>query len=283
MSRSATGAALRIGVHPNNLHLVLASRWPGAFGVHATFVAHDEGRDTGRLIADGVVDVGGTGSTPPILEQVRGLDVRYVAASAPRPANGALMVRADGRERRVRDLVGRRVALIDGSFHTYLLARLLEEDGLRLGDVARVEAGPEEGRRALAEGRVDGWIAMAPLLDEAKASGEARVLAACGDVIPNRSVFWTIGSRIAPSTAAAVAAALARVGAAAAADPERAADLLAGPDAAPAMRAGWLRTVLDRDWRVEPAGPVLFAEQHREAQVLHRHGVIDAVPFPLGL
>lgn len=68
-------AALRIGVHPNNLHLQLAAltwplRWPETLltpdGLPAVqFVAYGEGRDTGRLIADDVIDVGGTGSTPP--------------------------------------------------------------------------------------------------------------------------------------------------------------------------------------------------------------------------
>jgi hypothetical protein len=151
---------LVIGVHSNNLHLRLAARWPGAFdGLDATFVTYDEGRDTGRLIAERRIDVGGTGSTPPILDQAQGLDVLYLAASAPRPANGAVLVRAKGGADGVADLAGCRVALLDGSFHTFLLARVLERAGLGLRDVVRVELGPDAARAALADGAVDAWVA----------------------------------------------------------------------------------------------------------------------------
>src|SRR4051794_8940459 len=99
--------ALRVGVHPNNLHLLLAQHWPGAFSaLDAAFVPYPEGRDTGRLLAAGQFDLGGTGSTPPIIAQVSGLDVIYVAASAPRPANGAILVRNDASIKTVPDLAG---------------------------------------------------------------------------------------------------------------------------------------------------------------------------------
>ena len=39
---------LQIGVHPNNLHLLLAQYWPGAFpDLDVAFVPYAEGRDTG--------------------------------------------------------------------------------------------------------------------------------------------------------------------------------------------------------------------------------------------
>jgi sulfonate transport system substrate-binding protein len=276
---------LVIGVHPNNLHLRLAARWPGAFeGLDATFASYDEGRETGRLVAEGRIDVGGTGSTPPILDHARGLDVLYLAASAPRPANGAVLVRAAGGPEGVVDLAGRRVALLDGSFHTFLLARVLEGGGLGLRDIERVELGPDAARAALAAGDVDAWVAMAPLLGMATASGEARVLATARDVIPNRSVFWTLARRgIDPATAAAFVERLAAFGTRIAAEPDRAADVLAGPGADAGTRAAWLRTVVERDWRIAPAGPEVLAEQRAEAETLHRHGDLTTVPVPRSL
>ncbi|MBL0932180.1 MAG: ABC transporter substrate-binding protein, partial [Alphaproteobacteria bacterium] len=129
---------LRIGVHPNNLHLTLAAKWPAGFeGVEPVYVPYAEGRETGRRLAAGEIDVGGTGSTPPIRDQAAGLDVRYLAASAPRPENGAIVVAPGSALAGIRDLAGRRVGLIDGSFHTYLLARVLEAADLTVADVRR--------------------------------------------------------------------------------------------------------------------------------------------------
>ena len=182
--------ALRIGVHPNNLHLSLAQNWPCAFdGLDARMVAYAEGRRSVHLLAEGTIDVCGTGSTPPILAQADGMDVEYLAASAPRPANGGLVVAPSSAIAGIGELKGTRVALLDGSFHTYLLAMELEKVGLRLPDVRRVELSPGAALRALAAGEVEAWVAMAPLLDQSVAAGRVRLLARCGDTIPNRSVI----------------------------------------------------------------------------------------------
>ncbi len=205
---------LQIGVHPNNLHLLLAQYWPGAFSdLDVAFVPYPEGRDTGRLLSEGAFDVGGTGSTPPILSQLSGLDVLYVAASAPRPANGAILVQKNPPSDKSRILPAGRSRCLDGSFHTYSLARVLEENGRRLKDVQRVELSPVASRDALSAGSVDAWIAMAPHLAEAVASGKFEQLVPCGATIPNRSVFWTIGARnLGPAQVKALTAGLVDLG-----------------------------------------------------------------------
>lgn len=265
---------LRIGVHPMNLHLRLAALWPGLFdGIGAEFVSYAEGRETGARIAAGELHVGGTGSTPPLIAQSQGRPVVYLAASAPRPGNGALLVRPDSPVASLADLRGRRVALIDGSFHTYLLARSLEQAGLELKDVIRCEMSPAASRKALASGQVDVWIAMAPLIEQTIAAGEARLLALCGSTIPNRSVFWTLADSGASDAALdRFVSGLVSLGARITAEPERAAGLLAGPGASAPDLAAWQGVIAGRDWTVIPAGPALVAEQQEEADVLHAHG-----------
>jgi sulfonate transport system substrate-binding protein len=266
--------ALRVGVHPNNLHLLLAQHWPGAFSaLNAAFVSYPEGRDTGRLLAEGQFDLGGTGSTPPIIAQVSGLDVIYVAASAPRPANGAILVQKNSFIKTVSDLAGRRIALLDGSFHTYLLARVLEVEGLALKDVTRVELAPIPSRAALAAGDVDAWIAMAPHLGEALASGKVRELLPCGAAIPNRSVFWTIAQRnLTPERIDAFTAELIRVGKEIAHDHDRAARILSDRKIGGVDLPAWRRAIASRDWTIVPAGEDVIAEQQDEADTLFRHG-----------
>lgn len=269
---------LRIGVHPNNLHLRLAALWPGAFDdLDHVFVAYPEGRDTGRLLAEGVIDIGGTGSTPPILAAAAGQEVVYAAASATRPANGAVLVARDGPVDSIAALKGRAVALVDGSFLTYFLARSLDEAGLTLRDVERRDLPPALSRTLLAGGEVAAWVAMAPHLEQVLATGEAKVLTHCGTTIPNRSVFWTVRDRgLSAATLAAFAAGLARVGAGITAAPERAAALLAGPAASETERRAWTRVVAERDWQVVPADARIHAEQQAEADTLTRHGDLAA-------
>lgn len=265
---------LTIGAHPMNLHLRLASLWPGAFeGLEVAFHSYPEGRDTGALIAAGTIQVGGTGSTPPLISQSEGKPVVYLAASAPRPANGALLVLPGSPVTELAQLKGKRVALIDGSFHTYLLAKSLDQAGLQLKDVTRCEMSPAASRKALAAGEVDVWIAMAPQIDQAIGAGEARLLSLCGSTIPNRSVFWTLAT--AGATEAELegfVAGLIQLGRKITAEPEMAARLLAGQGASAEDLAAWKGVIAGRDWGVIPASATLVAEQQEEADVLHAHG-----------
>jgi NitT/TauT family transport system substrate-binding protein/sulfonate transport system substrate-binding protein len=264
--------ALRIGFHPNNLHLSLASRWQGAFAdLDPQFVAYSEGRDTAAKLKDGTFDIGGTGSTPPILAAAAGLSVIYAAGSAPRPANGAILVNRQSDIINIAQLEGRSVALVDGSFLTYFLAKSLEESGLQLPDVHRHDLLPVPSRDALKSGSIDAWVAMAPHLEQSLSSGEFRVLAHCGATIPNRSTFWTIRERgLSDDVIAAFAHELGRIGEEITADPEKAAAYLS-ENGTETERRAWTRVVSERDWRVIPANGRILREQQEEADTLFRH------------
>ena len=265
--------AFRIGHHPNNLHLRLAALWPGALAsFKPEFVSYLEGRETADRLRNGEFDIGGTGSTPPILAAASGLSVAYAAASAPRPANGAVLVSKTSRIENIADLKDKPIALVDGSFLTYFLAKRLEEDGLRLTDVQRKDIAPLQSREALQDGTVAAWIAMAPHLEQSLASGEFRVLAHCGDLIPNRSVFWTIKDRgLSAETLEDFAGELQRLGQDITADPEKASALLSinGDDT---ERRAWTRIVSERNWQAIAADTSLLREQQAEADTLFAHG-----------
>lgn len=239
------------------------------------FIPYSEGRDTAAKLADSVFDIGGTGSTPPILAAASGLSVAYAAASAPRPANGAILVPKQSTIRDMSELKGKTVALVDGSFLTYFLAKRLAEVGLTLRDVTRRDILPIPSRDALRAGDVAAWVAMAPLLEQALVSDEFRVLAHCGDLIPNRSVFWTLKERgLSKDMLDAFAGELQRLGQEITADPEKAAALLS-TDGNDNERRAWTRIVAERNWQVIPAGQVVLQEQQAEADTLFDHGDLD--------
>ena len=263
---------LKIGFHPNNLHLTLASRWPSAFArMNPQFVPYDEGRDTAALLRAGTIDIGGTGSTPPILAAACGTDVVYVAASSPRPANGAILVSRSSEIAAVADLEGASVGLVDGSFLTYFLARSIEEAGFALADVRRLDMAPASSREALKAGTIDAWVAMAPHLEQSLSSGEFRVLAHCGATIPNRSTFWTVRERgLGRAEITAITSELARIGAEIAQNPEKAAALLS-ENGTEIERRAWTRVVSERNWGIVAADATILREQQAEADTLFRH------------
>jgi len=266
----------RIGHHPNNLHLTLASRWPGAFStMKPEFVAYAEGRETGARLARGEFDISGTGSTPPILAKASGLPVVYAAASAPRPTNGAILISKTSDINAVADLKGKPIALVDGSFLSYLLAKQLEEIGLRLTDTIRQDMSPGESLAALRDNAVAAWVAMTPHLEQVLVSGEFTVLARCGTLIPNRSTFWTIENRgLTEATLEDFTGELKRLGREIANDPEKAAELLS-TSGEEAERRAWTRVVSERNWQVDGADQALLREQQEEADTLFHHGDLD--------
>lgn len=265
---------MRIGVHPNNLHLRLARLWPGSFaGFEPEFVSYLEGRDTASLLESGKIHFGGTGSTPPIEADAIGLDVRYIAASAPRPANGAIFARADGDIRTVADLAGKRISLVDGSFHTYLLARSLEGEGLGLPDVTRIESGNHDSLKELLEGRVDAWVAMSPRLEKVFDRGDLRLIVRCGSTIPNRSLFWTLERHwLSEETVSAIVSELGRIGREVTANVRKAAELLAAEEGSEGDADSWERVLRSRDFSVVAADDAILDEQQQEADTLYRHG-----------
>jgi NitT/TauT family transport system substrate-binding protein/sulfonate transport system substrate-binding protein len=117
---------------------------------------------------------------------------------------------------------------------------------------------------------------MAPLLDQTLAAGRTRLLARCGDTIPNRSIFWTLRDRAVPGAGLdCFVAGLARLGRdLIPADPAWAARWLADPGAGADEVAVWRDIIAARDWTVSPVSPAIIAEQQDEADTLLRHNAL---------
>lgn len=281
---------LLVGVHPNNLHLQIAAlSWTDANASGITFVPYPEGRTTGALIESGSIDVGGTGSTPPLIAQAEGIRFRYVGASAPRQSNGAIVTRADGPDS-LAGLAGKRIALLDGSFHTSFLASALDELALSLSDVELVELAPGAALAALREGRVDGWVAMEPLLASIEGDAAIKAVAWIGDYARNRSVFWASDSAV-HDKAEEIAALLRRLdalGAHISRDPGHYAELLTQAKLGGVGLPSWTQALKRRDWTIHSIDKLILAEQQQEADLLFRHGALskqidvgDCAPPPI--
>lgn len=270
---------VNIGVHaanPSLYHLSRLGVLEAALAPLGEDVAWHQigGLATGAALADGTIDFGGTGSTPPLSAQSAGHDVVYAAVSAPRPGHGALLVAADSAIRTVADLKGRSVALAVGSWQTHFTAKALAQAGLSYGSDITALRSDATAREQLRSGTIDAWVAQGPELSATRRSGEVRTLVEAGDVISDRSVFFARREFAAgrPDLLEAVVAALREADAWAAAHLDEAA-AIAAEDQGGTVE-DWLQALTPLPWRIEPVGPAFLAEQQEAADLLTDAGFL---------
>lgn len=270
---------IHIGAHPSNLTLTALTHSPelqaGLAGLDVTFHWYQEGRLIHDALDAGEINVVGTGSTRAITAQADGVAIAYIAASKPRTTGAAILVRRDSQIQRPADLAGRRVGHISGSFHTYFLAAVLDASGVPFGSVEAINWPVKDSYRALSEGEVDAWIAMAPYLAPALAGRDVRSLIGCDKVIPNRSVFWLrrdvadLGRPVVEAIANTFADTDTWIGA----DPRRAARLFTRV-VGNVDEDSWATSIATRQWGLVPPNQGVLDEQQAEADILARHNLL---------
>lgn len=275
---------ITIGVHASNpslYHLYHLTRHGFAqqelepLGESVAFHPYSNGVRTGELLSRGVIDFGGTGSTPPVTAQAEGHDLVYTAVSAPRPEHGALLVPEDSPLRTAADLKGRTVHLAIGSWQTHLIAKALDDAGLSYADDITAERSTEDSEQLLRTGAVAAWVAQGPQLAAARRTGGLRTLIRTGDVIADRSVFFTrrVLAEQRPEIIEALIRALRRADDWAAAHPRDAARI-ASADLGGTVD-DWESALTALPWRIEKVGDAFLAEQQEAADIFHRTGFIE--------
>ncbi|MBT1100641.1 ABC transporter substrate-binding protein [Streptomyces anulatus] len=275
---------ITIGVHASNpslYHLYHLTRHGFAqqelepLGESVAFHPYSNGVRTGELLSRGVIDFGGTGSTPPVTAQAAGHDLVYTAVSAPRPEHGALLVPEGSPLRTAADLKGRTVHLAIGSWQTHLIAKALDDAGLSYADDITAERSTENSEQLLRTGAVAAWVAQGPQLAAARRTGGLRTLIRTGDVITDRSVFFTRRALAEerPEIIDALTRALRRADDWAAAHPRDAARI-ASADLGGTVE-DWESALSALPWRIEEVGDAFLAEQQEAADIFHRTGFIE--------
>ncbi|MFJ1785151.1 ABC transporter substrate-binding protein [Streptomyces anulatus] len=275
---------ITIGVHASNpslYHLYHLTRHGFAqqelepLGESVAFHPYSNGVRTGELLSRGVIDFGGTGSTPPVTAQAAGHDLVYTAVSAPRPEHGALLVPEDSPLRTAADLKGRTVHLAIGSWQTHLIAKALDDAGLSYADDITAERSTGNSEQLLRTGAVAAWVAQGPQLAAARRTGGLRTLIRTGDVITDRSVFFTRRglAEQRPEIIDALTRALRRADDWAAAHPRDAARI-ASADLGGTVE-DWESALSALPWRIEEVGDAFLAEQQEAADIFHRTGFIE--------
>ncbi|WP_333770226.1 ABC transporter substrate-binding protein [Streptomyces sp. IBSBF 2435] len=232
------------------------------------------GLDTAAALADGTIDFGGTGSTPPLSAQAAGHDLVYAAVSAPRPGHGALLVRADSDIASVADLKGRTVHLAIGSWQTHFVAKSLAREGFSYGSDITAERSAADSYARLLDGSIDAWVGQGAELSAARREGRVRTLAEAGDLIADRSVFFTRRdlADTRPELVGLITRALQAADDWAAGHLDEAADIAAADQGGSA--ADWHEALAALPWRLEPVSDAFVAEQQEAADILAEAGFL---------
>lgn len=232
------------------------------------------GTSTGDALADGTIDFGGTGSTPPLSAQAAGHDLVYVAVSAPRPGHGALLVAADSDVHGVADLKGGTVVLAIGSWQTHFTGKALADAGLSYRDDITARRPDGDSAAQLRAGQITAWVAQGAELAAARREGGVRTLLEVSEVITDRSVFFTRRdvAEQRPDLLAVVVAALQRADDWAAGNLAEAAALAAADQGGSAE--DWATALGVLPWKLEPVSAAFLAEQQQAADILAEAGFL---------
>lgn len=270
---------LVVGAHPQNPSLSILARRPRHVARLKTydleFFVYAAGAATIPLFRLGVIQLGGTGATPPILAKAAGVGVAAFGMSGPRKERGGLIVREDSPWRSIADLRNRGIALMPVSWHAQFLAAELDGAGLSWNDVNAVDLNPPTAKDAFTAGLLDAIVATDPLLKQIEQHTPVRILAEPGgENFSNRSVYWARHDvlRDHPAAVQALLDALADSDRLTEADPEAAAALLDGVNGNSASQ--WLPALLSRPWGVQVPDQAFTNEQQHHADIFARFGLI---------
>jgi len=227
----------------------------------------------GDHLFDGGYDFIGTGSTPPVTAQARGLDVVYVAISEPRHENGRLVVRGDSAIASVADLRGKRVALGHGSWQTTLLLLALESAGLSWRDIVPVDVYGDAADVFLS-GAVDAWVGSYPHLTEVERQVPVRTLIETPGLFTHRSLWFTRRDFAVSQRAelARIVSALQESDRWVTSHYAEAAAFFPGSEADP---AAWEHALRTRPWGLHPVTEEFIKEQQHAADLFRANGLID--------
>ncbi|WP_295462443.1 aliphatic sulfonate ABC transporter substrate-binding protein [uncultured Pseudomonas sp.] len=246
----------------------------GAKGYQVTWREFQAGPQLLEALNAGSVDVGYTGSPPPIFAQAAGIDLVYLGAEPASEAVEAIVVPNGSSIHAVGELKGKKVAVQKGSSANFLLVAALNKAGLTLKDIQPVYLAPADARAAFANGSVDAWSIWDPYLAAIQQSQPVRVLADYKGLLHANS-FYEGSRRYAeahPQVIQLLLAELAKAGAWANSHKPEVSRILAQqiglPE--PVITTWQART----GYGVTPLTPAIIATQQKTADIFYDQGLI---------
>lgn len=127
--------------------------------------------------AAGQQDIGLVGDTPAIIGKAAGIDTRIIGLTSSGPKSLAVIVPARSNIRSPRDLKGKKVAVVKGSYAHHLLVLVLQKGGLTLNDIEFINLSQADSTTAILNGNIDAAAVWEPVITKLESQGQVRVLA----------------------------------------------------------------------------------------------------------
>jgi sulfonate transport system substrate-binding protein len=127
--------------------------------------------------AAGQQDIGFLGDTPAIIGKAAGIDTRIIGITSSGPRTLAVIVPTKSNIRSPRDLKGKKVAVVKGSYAHHLLVLVLQKGGLTTNDIEFINLSQADIATAIVNGNIDAAAVWEPLITWLESHGQVRVLA----------------------------------------------------------------------------------------------------------
>jgi sulfonate transport system substrate-binding protein len=126
--------------------------------------------------AAGQQDIGILGDTPAIIGKAVGIDTRVIGITSSGPRTLAVIVPTKSNIRSPRDLKGKKVAVVKGSYAHHLMVLVLQKGGLTTNDIEFINLTQADIATAIVNGNIDAAAVWEPLITKLESQGQVRVL-----------------------------------------------------------------------------------------------------------
>lgn len=140
-------------------------------GTEVEWIQSHGSNDANEKLRAEAIDVGSTAGSAALLARANGAPQQIILIEN-QPEWAAMVTSPDSGITDVGDLEGASVAATLGTDPYFFLVQSLQEAGLEVGDVEVQNLQHADGRSALANGDVDAWAGLDPIMAGAEADGE---------------------------------------------------------------------------------------------------------------
>lgn len=146
-------------------------------GVTVKWSSFASGPPMNESFAAGEQDVGLLGDSAAIIPKSAGQDTRIIGIASASPTALAVVLPKDSKITSPKELKGKKVAVVKGSYAHHLLALVLQNNGLTTNDIQFINMQQPDIATALAKGDIDAGAIWEPLITQLTDQGVIRVLA----------------------------------------------------------------------------------------------------------
>jgi len=139
----------------------------------ASFAA---GPPINESFAAGQQDFGFLGDTPALIGKSAGINTRIIGLTSSGPKSLAVVVPTKSSIKSPKDLKGKKVAVVKGSYAHHLLGLVLQKGGLTTSDIEFINLSQADIATSIVNGSIDAAAIWEPLITKLETQGSVRVL-----------------------------------------------------------------------------------------------------------